>query len=78
MHTHTHLCLEAEDGDDDADNGSDTQSEKHYFCVIVTKKQREANSEFWGKLDVYIILHGLQHFSLPGNGSSHVGQSQGL
>lgn len=43
-----HLCLEAEDCYCDADDSSDSQSEKHCFCVIVT-----------------------------GNGSSHVGQSQG-
>lgn len=30
------LCLEAEDGNSDADDGRDPQRQKHCFCVIVT------------------------------------------
>lgn len=37
VHKCTYLCLEAEDGDGDAHDSSDHQSEKHSFRAIITK-----------------------------------------
>lgn len=78
MSTHkAHLCLEAEYGDGDADDGSDPQSEKHCFGVIVTKN-KEQHSVFWGTLTLSMQINRSVLHVLPGNWSSHIWESQGL
>lgn len=75
-HSHTpYLCLEAENCDGDADNSCDTQSEKHCFCVIVTKKE---NQQSLVRETSWVFNTNCSSLLLPGNGSSHVGQSQSL
>lgn len=74
-----HLGLETEDRDGDADDCCDAQSEEHGFSVIVTKtKEQHTGLILRGKLGGLILQQRRFRLPLPGNGSSHVGQSQGL
>lgn len=71
-----YLCLEAEDGDSNADDSSDHQSEEHCSCVIITKTKEQHT--FITLYTIWILTKFGEALYLPGYGSSHVGQSQSL
>lgn len=55
----THLCLEAENCDADADDCRDAQRQKHHFCLVVTKKKKKQKKSYVLRNTELLFICGL-------------------